>query len=163
MKVQTLNAAFGCKLKLCPQTKMPTGIFLSLCSMLILNLMLLTQQGVFVQVSFLGPALYMIGILNIMKKDFLKMSTLSCAVHPKKMKRTSRLQHNVLKLHVLEFIFLYNIFYDKGEVIYQCKNVSLAAFSLLPFFDFIDLLTFTSVFRNIAQLRGIYNLLPKPL
>lgn len=136
---------------------MPTGVFISLCNMLILSLMQLTQQGIFFQVSFLGPILYTIGVLNIMKKDFLKMSTLSCAVHPKKIERTSRLQHNVLKLHILEFIFLYNIFYDKCEVIYQCKTASLAAFSLLAFFDFIDLLTFTSTFRNIEYLCGIYN------
>lgn len=43
------------------------------------------------------------------------------------------------------------------KVIYQCKKVSLAAFSLPAFFDSIDLLTFTFMFRNIEYLCVIYN------
>lgn len=58
---------------------------------------------------------------------------------------------------MLEFIFLYNIYYDKCEVIYQCKNVTLAEFGLLTFFRFIGVLTFISMLRNIEELCDIYN------
>lgn len=42
----------------------------------------------------------------------------------------------------------------------QCKKVSIAAFSLLAFFDFIDLLTFSSLFRCIEKLRVAFIISP---